>query len=81
MSAPYRTGMPQQKDEMVRAVSLGPDGKMSAHDVRRVAVEAGVDPRSVRRFLKDQGANVRSTTAARIGEALRALGFYAAKDG
>lgn len=72
-------GMPKQ-DEMVRAVSLGSDGKMSAHDVRRVAVEAGVDPRSVRKFLEDRDA-MRGTTEGHIIGALTRLGYYAKKRG
>lgn len=49
------------------------DTPMSPHDERRVAVVAGCDPRTVRAFLR--GAETRSTTAARIAEALRSLGF------
>lgn len=48
---------------------------LSAHDLRRVAVEACVDVRTVRRRLS--GGSQASTTAARIDKALRALGFEA----
>lgn len=47
--------------------------KLNAHDVRRVSVTAGVDPRSVVARLR--GHRQRCTIAARIDEALRALGF------
>lgn len=45
--------------------------QLTPHDLRRVAVLASVDPRSVQRFL--EGGAVRSTTAARIADALREL--------
>ncbi len=48
---------------------------LTPHDERRVAVAAGCDPRSVRAYLRR--ARTRSTTAARIAEALRTLGFRA----
>lgn len=43
------------------------------HDVRRVAVQAHCDPRTVERYLR--GARQCSTTQARVGEALRACGL------
>lgn len=46
---------------------------LNAHDVRRVAVAASVDPRTVRAYLR--GDRTQSTTASRIAEALRSLGF------
>ena len=58
-SAPYLGGM--------SATRLNP------HDERAVAVRAGCDPRSVRAYL--DGKPQRSTVAARIAEALQALGF------
>ncbi len=48
---------------------------LSPHDERRVAVAAGCDPRRVRAYLR--GEPTRSTTAARVAEALRSLGFSA----
>lgn len=50
--------------------------KLNPHDERRVAVVAGCDPRRVRAYLR--GDRTRSTTAARIAEALRMLGIHAA---
>ena len=47
----------------------------TAHDRRRLAVEAGVHPRSVDRAY--QGLPIRSTSATRIVEAARALGLPA----
>lgn len=44
---------------------------LSPHDLRRVAVLAGCDPRSVQRAL--DGLPLRSTTHARIWAALRDL--------
>jgi hypothetical protein len=46
---------------------------LSPHDERRVAVEAGCDPRSVRAYI--EGRSQRSTTAARIEAALARLGL------
>jgi DNA-binding LacI/PurR family transcriptional regulator len=46
---------------------------LSAHDIRRVAVEAAVCPTTARKFLA--GRPVRSTCRARIERALRALGI------
>lgn len=48
--------------------------RLTAHDERRVAVAAGCDPRTVRAYLR--GDPTRSTTAARIADALRELGFH-----
>ena len=44
---------------------------LSPHEERKVAVHAGVDPRTVRAFLA--GRRVRSTVASRISDALAAL--------
>ncbi|HVE14324.1 MAG TPA: hypothetical protein VNI01_13070 [Elusimicrobiota bacterium] len=52
--------------------------RLSAHDERMVAVEAGVDPRTVRAYLA--GKPQRSTVIARVKEALIALG-HAERDG
>jgi len=49
---------------------------LNAHDVRRVAVAAGCDPRTVLRYLR--GKTIQSTSAARIAGALRELGIQAA---
>jgi hypothetical protein len=49
--------------------------KLTPHEERAVAVRAGCDPRSVRSHI--DGKPQRSTVAARIAEALRALGFTA----
>jgi hypothetical protein len=46
--------------------------KLTPHEERVVAVRAGCDPRIVRKYLA--GGVLRSTTAARIAEALRELG-------
>lgn len=43
------------------------------HEARRIAVEAKVDPRSVRRVVR--GESVRPLTAERVIAALRALGL------
>jgi hypothetical protein len=51
------------------------ESRMSAHEERRVAVEAGVDPRTVRAFLL--GRKQSSTTAGRIRETLLKLGHGA----
>lgn len=51
------------------------DAKLTPHEERRVAVTAGCDPRTVRAYL--EGRPMRSTTAARIAEALRTLNFSA----
>jgi DNA-binding LacI/PurR family transcriptional regulator len=47
---------------------------LSAHDVRRVAVEAYADDRTVRRYLSDP-ERVRSISRARIEAALVRLGL------
>lgn len=49
---------------------------ISAHDVRRIAVAAMTDPRTIQRYLK--GEPIRSTSKARIEASLAALGFPAA---
>ncbi|MFO0588818.1 MAG: hypothetical protein U0441_14810 [Polyangiaceae bacterium] len=48
---------------------------LSAHDVRRLAVEAMCDPRTVISFMK--GAPMKGTTRARLVKAALALGFKA----
>ncbi len=48
--------------------------KLRAHDIRRIAVEAIVDERTVRAYLKD-ALRVRSTSAARITAAMQSLGL------
>lgn len=47
--------------------------KLDSHDLRRVAVEAGCDPRTVTRHL--DGEPVRGPVKARIADALRKLGL------
>jgi hypothetical protein len=47
--------------------------KLTPHEERRVAVAAGCDPRTVRAYLA--GKSQRSTVAARVNEALRAMGL------
>lgn len=47
--------------------------RLSAHDVRRLAVTAAVHPKTVARAYR--GEAVRSTCAARIVDAARALGL------
>ena len=47
--------------------------KLDAHDLRRVAVEAGCDPRTVTSYLN--GNTVRGPVKARIADALRKLGL------
>lgn len=54
--------------------------KLRAHDIRRIAVEAIVDERTVRAFLRD-AQRVRSTSAARITLAMRALGLVIGAEG
>lgn len=46
---------------------------LTPHEARAVGVKAGTDPRTVVAYLA--GKPVRSTTHARIVDALRALGF------
>jgi hypothetical protein len=45
--------------------------KLNAHDIRRIAVKAECDPRSVQKYLRSEA--VRQLVAARIERALRAL--------
>ena len=52
--------------------------KLDAHDLRRVAVEAGCDPRTVTRHLG--GEFVRGPVKARIADALRKLGLVPPPD-
>lgn len=49
---------------------------MVAHDIRRVAVEAMVDPRTVERYL--DGKALRGLTRERIRRAMQSLGYEAA---
>ncbi|MBK8257023.1 MAG: hypothetical protein IPK82_30660 [Polyangiaceae bacterium] len=46
---------------------------MTPHEERRIAVQAGCDPRTVRAYL--MGKQVRSTVSARIAETLKRLGI------
>jgi hypothetical protein len=46
---------------------------LSPNDLRRIALEAGVVPQTVKRYLN--GKKTCSTTADRIRRALEALGF------
>lgn len=48
--------------------------RLTAHDERRIAVAACVDPRTVRQYLR---GNAKSTTSVRIEAALRELGLEA----
>lgn len=48
---------------------------VSAHDVRRIAVAAMTDPRTIQRYLK--GEPIRSTSKARIDAAVLTLGIPA----
>jgi hypothetical protein len=50
--------------------------KLTPHEERAVAVKAGTDPRTVRKFIA--GGSMRSTTSARVAEALRDLHLRAA---
>jgi hypothetical protein len=47
--------------------------RLTPHQEREVGVRAGVDPRTVRAYLR--GARQRSTVAARVEQALIALGY------
>jgi hypothetical protein len=49
--------------------------RMHAHDIRRVAVEAPADPRTINAYLR--GENVTPMARTRIERALRNLGFGA----
>jgi hypothetical protein len=64
-------------NETPSTATLGTDttrpARLNPHDERRVAVVAGCDPRSVRARLA--GRRQHSTIAARVDDALRALGF------
>jgi len=62
-----KTGDIGTMTEVDKPVTLKP------HDARRVGVMAGTDPRTVLAYLA--GRPMRSTTAARVREALRALGI------
>jgi hypothetical protein len=53
--------------------------KLKAHEIRRIAVQAIVDERTVRAFLR-YAARVRSTSAARIIAAMQALGHIVEED-
>ena len=55
----------------VRGSAAAPSAPLSAHDTRRVAVEASTDPRTVVRFVR--GQKTQSTTAARIRAAIERL--------
>jgi hypothetical protein len=49
---------------------------LNPHNLRRLSVEAGADPRTVTRFLAgDPARPVTSTTAARIAAAIVRLGL------
>lgn len=49
--------------------------RLTAHDERRAAVAAGCDPRTIRAYLDPaRRRRMRSTTAGRVGEVLRAMG-------
>ena len=49
--------------------------KLNPHDLRRVSVEAGADPRTVQRYLR--GKPGASTADARIAAAIERLGLSA----
>jgi hypothetical protein len=51
---------------------------VSAHDVRRIAVEARCGDRSVRAFL--HGSHLKELTRLRIAEAMAKLGFELASE-
>lgn len=55
----------------IRGTVSAPSATLSAHDTRRVAVEASTDPRTVVRFVR--GQKTQSTTAARIRAAIERL--------
>lgn len=46
---------------------------LTAHELRRIAVLACVDPRTIRQYL---AGRAKSTTSARVEDALRQLGRY-----
>ena len=60
---------------MTKGTSQQARSKLDPHNERRVSVEAGCDPRTVRGYLA--GKPVHSTTANRIKDALRVLGLDA----
>lgn len=60
---------------MAKGTSQQARSKLDPHNERRVSVEAGCDPRTVRGYLA--GKPVHSTTANRIKDALRVLGLDA----
>lgn len=60
---------------MCEATTKQARSKLDPHNERRVSVEAGCDPRTVRGYLA--GKPVHSTTANRIKDALRVLGLDA----
>ena len=60
---------------MSEATTKQARNKLDPHNERRVSVEAGCDPRTVRGYLS--GKPVHSTTANRIKDALRVLGLDA----
>jgi hypothetical protein len=60
---------------MAKGTSQQTGIKLDPHNERRVSVEAGCDPRTVRGYLA--GRPVHSTTANRIRDALRVLGLDA----
>ncbi len=47
--------------------------KLTAHEKRRISVIAAVDPRTVDQYL---AGKAKSTTASRIEDALRQLGWF-----
>lgn len=54
---------------------MKPESQLNPHELRRIAVEASCDPKTVRRFLTGQA--VRPTCRARIESALRVLAIPA----
>lgn len=55
------------------AAALDAHAAFTPHDLRRIAVEAGVDPRTVAAYFA--GRPQTSTVKARVARALRALGL------
>lgn len=53
--------------------AIGTKGPLNPHELRKIAVAAGCDPRSVRARL--EGRSQHSTMAARIDDALRSFGL------
>lgn len=64
---------PNRRSVMGAYVPMKPTQTLSAHDRRRLAVIAAVDPRTVARVYR--GEPVRPLCAARIADAARFLGF------